>query len=309
MTPRRRYLPSMQAFATFEVAAKHLSFTLAATELNVTQAAVSQQIRGLEKALGCLLFLRLHNALELTGDGRRLLGAVTAGLDGICEAIAGIDPAEAATAITISGTQAVIAYWLAPRLDAFRALHPEARFVLLASDENDRLRNFAEVDLSVICGNERCDPGEQLVYLFDETVRPVCSPDFLARHGPLGSAGLLAETELLELHPMHWSSDAIGWTPLSWKDWFRSAGHPAPERPFRLVSNSYLVLVEAGLRGEGMLLGWDHLVGRHLEQGLLVPAQDGQLRIDRGYYLKINAASAERPLVREFVDFILDGPV
>ncbi|WP_108263190.1 LysR substrate-binding domain-containing protein [Mangrovicoccus ximenensis] len=305
MTPRRRYLPSLQAFATFEVAAKHLSFTLAATELNVTQAAVSQQIRGLEKALGCTLFRRLHNALELTGEGTRLLGAVTSGLDGICDAIAGIDPEEGEAAITISGTQAVIAYWLAPRLDAFRALHPEARFVLLASDENDRLRNFAEVDLSVICGNERCDPGERLVYLFDETVRPVCSPDFLARHGPFGDTALLAEAALLELHPMHWSSEAIGWTPLSWKDWFRSQGAPMPERAFRLVSNSYPVLVEAGLRGEGVLLGWDHLVGRHLEQELLVPAQGGILRLDRGYYLKLNAASAERPLVREFADFLL----
>ena len=71
MPPKRRYLPSLGSLATFEVAAKHLSFTLAGTELNITQGAISQQIRGLEKALDVTLFVRKHNSLELTPRGAR----------------------------------------------------------------------------------------------------------------------------------------------------------------------------------------------------------------------------------------------
>ena len=75
----RRHLPSLGALATFEVAAKHLSFTLAARELNITQGAVSQQIRLLERALDTELFIRKHNALDLTSAGNDLFAAVSAG--------------------------------------------------------------------------------------------------------------------------------------------------------------------------------------------------------------------------------------
>jgi len=87
MVIKRRYLPSLGSFATFEIAAKHLSFTVAANELNVTQAAISQQIRGLEKALGVTLFMRRRNTLDLSQEGYRLFAAVSKGLDAICDAI------------------------------------------------------------------------------------------------------------------------------------------------------------------------------------------------------------------------------
>lgn len=91
---RRRHLPSLGTLATFEVAAKHLSFTLAARELNITQGAVSQQMRLLEKALEIDLFLRKHNALELTPAGSDLFGAVAAGLDRISGGIDLLQPEE-----------------------------------------------------------------------------------------------------------------------------------------------------------------------------------------------------------------------
>ena len=78
---RPRQLPNLGALATFEVAAKHLSFTQAARELSLTQGAISQQMRQLEEALGTPLFIRKHNALELTSRGAELFEAVSAGLD------------------------------------------------------------------------------------------------------------------------------------------------------------------------------------------------------------------------------------
>lgn len=305
MTSKRRYLPSLGAFATFEVAAKHLSFTQAGAELNVTQAAISQHIRGLEKALGVSLFKRLHNALELTPEGKRLLTSVTAGLDGICDAITEINRPDTRDAvITISGTNAAMALWLKPLIGQFQQIHPDACFEVLASDENDRLRNFDNVDLSLICGNERCDPGERMYYLFAEVAQPMCSPSFLEVRGPMLQPDGLQGCDLLELHAMHWQSEAIGWLPLTWATWFRDQDCTAPEGPYRLVSNNYPLLVDAAVAGQGLILGWHHLVGHLVAEGALCVLFDAPLQIDRGYYLKVNALTAEKPLVQELVDLI-----
>ncbi|BAK76637.1 transcriptional regulator, LysR family [Pseudogulbenkiania sp. NH8B] len=305
MLLKRRYLPSLGSFATFEVAAKHLSFTLAGNELNVTQAAISQQIRGLEKSLGVALFVRKHNSLELTPDGQRLLTAVSGGLDVICDAINDINAPSDLPVITCSGTNAAIACWLKSFTDRFRAERPDVRFVLLASDEDDTLRNFDEVDLSLICGNERCEIGENLYYLFPEIVQPVCSPAYLERHGPFPDARSLGQADLLDLHRKHWTSDAIGWHPITWDDWFRASGLDVPHFSPIMISNNYPLLLNAAVNGEGIVLGWHHLVRSLVNEGALCPLFDTPLRVDRGYYLKVNRASLDKPHVQEFIDLIL----
>ncbi|APG94124.1 LysR substrate-binding domain-containing protein [Sinorhizobium americanum] len=307
MLLKRRYLPSLGSFATFEVAAKHLSFTLAENELNVTQAAISQQIRGLEKSLGVTLFIRKHNSLELTLDGQRLLTAVSGGLDIICDAINDINAPSDPPLITCSGTNAAIACWLKPLVDRFRSERPDVRFVLLASDEDDTLRNFDEVDLSVICGNERCEVGESLYYLFSEIVQPVCSRDYLNQHGPFPDAQSLVQADLLDLHRKHWTADAIGWHPITWDDWFRASGLDLPHLSPSMISNNYPLLVNAAVRGEGIVLGWHHLVRSLMDDGALCALFDAPLHVDRGYYMKVNQASLDKPHVQEFKDFVLTG--
>ena len=307
MLTKRRYLPSLGSFATFEVAAKHRSFTLAGNELHVTQAAISQQIRGLEKALGTTLFVRKHNCLELTSEGIRLLSAVSSGLDSICDAISEFNEPSDAAVITCSGTNAAVSYWFKPYVDRFRASRPELRFVLLASDEDDTLRNFDEVDVSLICGNERCEVGEVLYFLFPEIVEPVCSPDYLERSGPFPDASSLAGADLLELHRKHWSSEAIGWYPITWSDWFHACGCEVQPKLPAMVSNNYSLLVEAAIAGEGIVLGWHHLVTSQVAEGRLMTLFQAPLRVDRGNYLKVNKASLDKPYVQEFVEFILSG--
>jgi DNA-binding transcriptional LysR family regulator len=305
MPPRRRYLPSLGSFATFEVAAKHLSFTSAGAELNITQSAISQQIRALEKALGVALFIRKHNSLELTPEGESLLWTVGKGLDDLCDGVDAITAAQDLAVITCSGTNAAVAWWLKPYVDRFRAENADVRFVLLASDEDDALRNFDEVDVSVICGDERCAVGEKLYYLFPEIVEPVCSPDYLRGFGDFDGPDHLARADLLALHRKHWSDNAIGWHEFSWKDWFSAMGVAMPQIAPHLVSNSYPLLLDAAIRGEGVLLGWRHLVQAPIDAGRLCTFIDKPLRIGRGYYLKLNSLSLDRPCVRKFVDFIL----
>lgn len=303
--PNRRYLPSLASFATFEVAAKHLSFTLAASELNVTQAAVSQQIRGLEKALNRQLFLRLHNSMELTFEGQMLLKAVTLGLDRLSEAIFRIGQSRSDQTITIAGTYAGVSNFIKPITDAFRRRYPETNFTLLASDENDRLQDFEEVDLAVICGNDRAVIGPNLIPLFPEVVHPVCAPAYLERRGPFLAPEDLASADLIELHRMHWSSDAIGWYPLTWQDWFRSHAPQVEQIPQHYFSNSYGLLMEAAKQGQGVILGWRHLVHQAVAQGQLVRIFDKPLNAGRTYYLKINSRAGDSEQVRAFVDYFL----
>lgn len=305
--PKRRHMPSLGSFATFEVAAKHLSFTQAASELNVTQAAISQQIRGLEKALDRQLFLRKHNGMELTFEGQMLLEAVTQGLDRLCEAIFRIGQSSDSRTITIAGTYAGVSNFIKPITDAFRREHPECAFTLLASDENDRLQDFEEVDLAVICGNERSAIGTNLIALFPEVVEPVCAPGYLAAHGPFTEPGDLARADLMELHRMHWSSDAIAWYPLTWRDWFRLHAPEVTEIPQDFVSNSYGLLVEAAEQGQGVILGFRHLVHQAVMQGRLVRIFEHPLNAGRTYYLKLNPRTCESPNVRAFVDYLLEA--
>lgn len=303
----RRYLPSLGSFATFEVAANHLSFTLAARELNITQGAVSQQIRLLERALDAQLFVRKHNAIELTRDGATLLAAVSSGLDTISSAVTLLRPDDAPQTVTISATDGMASHWLKPLIDSFRADHPAVRFVILASDEDDTLRNYSDVDLSLLCGNERCEVGETLHFLFHEVARPVCNPAYMAAHGPFDTAERLNEANLLHLHDRHWSASAIGWHPIGWEEWFRAQGSTLANGPSSLTSNKVSILIDAALAGEGVMLGWQHMVRHHLASGRLVHAHPARLTAGRGNFLKCRSKSLSRPAVARFVDHLLSS--
>lgn len=302
---RRRHLPSLGALATFEVAAKHLSFTLAAKELNITQGAVSQQIRILEKALDVALFIRKHNALELTSAGADLFAAVAAGLDTISAGLGLLQPNGQPETITISATDGMASYWLKPLIDAFRVDHPAVGFVILASDEDATLRNYSGVDIALLCGNERSEVGEELHFLFPEAAHPVCAPDYLAKHGPFPDAHSLNRANLLHLHERHWSADAIGWQPLGWEEWFRAQGARWERGPSSLSTNKVALLIEATLAGEGVMLGWHHMVARAIAQGRLVRAHPAQVTAGRGNFLRCQTASMQRPAVARFVDHLL----
>lgn len=302
---RRRHLPSLGALATFEVAAKHLSFTLAGKELNITQGAVSQQIRLLEKALDVPLFIRKHNALELTPAGSDLFSAVAAGLDTISEGVGLLNPQTEPQTITISATNGMATYWLKPLIDSFRTDHPDVGFIILASDEDGAMRNYSGVDIALLCGNERSEVGEDLHYLFPEAAQPVCSPDYLATHGPFDDPQDLNRANLLHLHERHWSADAIGWQPLGWEEWFRAQGARWDRGASSLTTNKVGLLVDAARAGEGVMLGWQHMVSGMISAGQLVAAHPAPVTAGRGNFLRCQTAALQRPAVAQFVDHLL----
>lgn len=304
-------LPSLGSLATFEVAAKHLSFTLAANELHVTQAAVSQQIRGLENLLNTSLFHRLHNGLKLTDDGIWLLQSVQQGLGTIGATVNAILGAETEhKTVTLSATAGVSHCFLWPLVREYLNDHPQAQIVILSSDEDGSLHDFEEVDLALVCGNERFDAGEPLRFLFPEIVRPVCSALYLQKNGPFPSAAKLNEASLLHLHTKHWNARAISWQPLDWEGWFSSQGELLENSVSNFSSNSYPTLIQAAIDGEGIVLGWEHLVHRHLLSGDLVYASEQEWVVDRGNFLKISSTSSKlNPHVNGLADRILKEAV
>ena len=302
----RRHLPSLGSFATFEVAAKHLSFTAAANELHVSQAAVSQQIRSLETALELRLFIREHNTLKLTPQGEMLSKAVQSGLDTICTTVKELTRAEEPQVITFSATLGAARLWLKPLIRQYNEVEPQVGFVVLASDEDDTLRKFDNVDLSLICGSERCDVGEELYYLFPETVRPVCSPTYLERFGPFDDPNSLNSANLLDLHDKHWSAGAIGWKPITWAKWFEENDASCTKMHYGFVTNNYPMLVDAAIAGEGVILGWQHMVSNHIENGQLCVANTRSLRVERGNFLRVNPTTRGSPTVLRFLTFIMD---
>ena len=122
---------------------------------------------------------------------------------------------------------------------------------------------------------------------------------------PFETAESLNGANLLHLHERHWSADAIGWQPLGWEEWFRAQGARWERGPSSLSTNKVALLTEAALAGEGVMLGWQHMVGRLIGEGRLVVAHPAPVTAGRGNFLRCNAASLQRPAVARFLDHLL----
>lgn len=304
MKTLRARLPSVNALLTFEAAARHLGFTRAAEELHVSQAAVSRQVRRLEERLGVALFLRKHQALELTGAGRRLHEAVAMGFSHIAAAAEEVSAAGEPAQIQVATTVAFATYWLMPRLNAFRQQYPEVDVRVLASDRHqDHLA--AQVDLALTCGT-RGGEGWHFDPLFSEVVFPVCSPEYLAAQ-PLAGVADLPRHQLLHLDRRHWED--IGWEPVDWKVWLEQFGIAyRPAHPM-ITFNNYPMLVEAALAGEGIALGWQHLSHALMDSGRLVRPLSEQWDFARRYYLAVRPLEPQSPTITALREWLLGGRV
>ena len=162
---KRTHLP-LNALRVFDAAARHLSFTRAADELAVTPAAVGQQIRALEDLLGVVLFRRTAKGLELTAEGEAGLAPLRAGFLHFEDAVQAMQAGQSSHVYTLAAPRDFFAAWLAPRLAAFRALHPEVRIALVDSAHADFTE--ANLDLAVRLAD---GPGEQEGVMLGEAAR------------------------------------------------------------------------------------------------------------------------------------------
>jgi LysR family transcriptional regulator, glycine cleavage system transcriptional activator len=188
-------LPSLDTLRVFSVAARHLSFTKAADELHLTQSAVSHRVRALEEELGVLLFNRIRRQLELTSAGRSLAQRMDQAIADIARTIADLDLVNDARRLTVTVLPSVASRWLVPRLPRFHALHPDIELQLIADPRPFDLRS-ASIDLAIRFGRG-IYPGYAVTKLMPDRVFPVCSPHFIAQHGPVTTIEQLLDLPLL----------------------------------------------------------------------------------------------------------------
>ena len=291
-------LPSPSALLTFEAAARQGSFTRAAGELNVTQAAVSRQIRNLETRLGVRLFDRGHRAVSLTAQGKELHAAVTMGLEHIARTVAEIQASARREQrdVTVAATNAVSAFWLMPRLTTFRATNPSISIRVVSQDR------FAEVgseasDIAVRYGDGRW-PGVVARRLFADEIFPVCSPGFAQSRPELTTPGDLVSQPLLAL-------DAPEPIWIDWDTWFARQGIADQGRQNRLRFTNYTILIQAALEGQGVALGWSRLVADLVDRGHLVRPIGASMTSDHAYHLVWSERKPLEKPVRRLRDWLL----
>ena len=290
-------LPPLDLFRTFEAVARHLSFTVAANELCLTQSAVSRQIATLEQQTGIRLFRRLHRAIELTPAGQRLLEAVTRGLDQIHGCLTVLGSAAKTPQITVSATVAFAWFWLMPRLNQFSAHHPEVDLRVLATD-TPVLPGHGDVDVAILFGSGQWE-GITSRLLFREQVHPVCSPRFLSEH-----PGLLRPEDLLCQTLLHLDIDRSAPDPVDWQRWLASQGVTGQPVLPGLRFNSYPMVLQAAEAGRGVALGWSYIVDPIVASGRLVHPVGGTMETRNGYYLSTSEDAARTPELEEFLRWI-----
>lgn len=288
-------VPSPNALFMFEAAARHLNFTLAAREFNVTQSAVSRMIGRLETHLGIRLFHRVSNGIELTEDGRQLFEAVGSGFQQVETALEDIRARiGGAGTVTLSASSAFSMHWFMPRFDRFHESLPEIdlRFQLVRGEPAGPVE---DVDFAVRY-NQPESPELHSWPLMEEVVLPVCSPSYADENGTLDGCTDLHHHTLAHLQDS---------PRLPWQRYLSLHGYPAPTGSRSLTFTDYTLVIQTAIKGRGIALGWWHVVAHELFQKGLVPA--GQEFRSGDYYHLV--ATSKRPLRKSAIlvrDWLLD---
>lgn len=288
---------SLDLLRTFEAAARHRSFTAAALELGTTQPAVSQQLKRLESRLGIRLFDRIYRGIALTEAGLGLFLQVQAGLQQIDAGLQALSEQPDREVLQVATDFAFAAYWLMPRLPRFHAAWPQIDVSLVTRERShDALQG--DIDVGVLFGQGRFSQGESR-WLFNEEVFPVCSPHLLAGQTLPLSARALGDFPLLQLHGEH---------ARQWFDWYRlfdALKLGPPPAPGQLRFDNYTLLIQAAIAGQGMAIGWKHLVDNLLEQGVLCRPFAESAQSASGYYAVMPQRKRRNRLAQVFVDWML----
>lgn len=288
-------LPPLTALRAFEAAARRLSFAQAASELNVTPAALSFQIKSLEAHLGALLFNRLNRAVSLTEAGKALAPGATEGFDRLHRAWAGAKRSGNQRGLTITAGPAFTAKWLAPRLFAFASAHPE---IELRFSATLRLMDFDhdDVDVAIRFGRGGNDGDVFSTPIIEEWVTPMMAPalaDRVQRREDLRNLPLLHQDDIRFLRP-----------PLDWPAWFRAAGlGEPPESGPRFSQADHAI--DAAEAGAGVVLARASLSEKALREGRLVAPFSLALRTDANYRFLCRTGAETKAPVKPFMEWLL----
>jgi LysR family glycine cleavage system transcriptional activator len=291
-------LPSLNGLRAFEAAARHMSFTRAAAELNVTQTAISHQIRRLEEQLGLSLFIRRNRALALTREAQDYLPSIRSAFEDLQRATARLSRVEREGRLTVSTTASLATKWLVSRVAAFQDANPGLEVRITTSTH---LVDFQreEVDMAVRYGRGIWS-GLRADWLMVEHIFPVCSPALLNDDRPLRAPEDLARHTLL--HTTVSRED--------WQLWLTAAGLPASIATRRgMTFDQSFMAVQAAVEGLGVAMGRSHLVEADIAAGRLVAPFDMVLPQDAGYYVVTPETTAEAPKITRFREWLIASAI
>jgi LysR family glycine cleavage system transcriptional activator len=286
-----RKLPPLTTLRSFEAAARLLSFSRAADELNVTHGAVSRAIRHLEDDLGLPLFTRGTRLVQLTPAGASYAIAVRDTLDRLAAATVAIRDQLSQGVLNVTTLDSFASKWLLPRLYRFRREHPDIDGRLTSSP---KLADFVNdgIDIAIRYGRGRY-PRLTAELLLREELAPVSSPSLLQGPQPLN------RPEDLKYHTLIHDDFEIDWAT-----WLRSAGVEGVDAHRGPRFESSVHAVQAAVQGEGIVLGRSALIADDLQEGRLVRLFNLSLPSDLAYYVVYPPQSLARPKVRAFRDWL-----
>lgn len=280
----------------FEAVVRNGTFSRAAQELNVLQPAMSRRVAALEQELGVHLLHRTRPMVTLTPEGQVLFDAVAGSLVRVQTAVEQISAPREQAAIVVDSTIGFASCYLMQRLPEFRSRHPDLVVELLSRDLSDRYQEAA-ADVIILFDDPDRLPGVKSAIIFGEEMIPLCAPGFL--NDPVPSDQLGNHRLLHLVHGIHtgdWDRYASG-TDLQ-------IAPPGSADRF----TSFMVYLQAALNGDGIMLGWEHLLQDHIEAGRLVRASDRVVPTDRGYFACLSARAAHNPHAQVFWDWISRPP-
>ena len=292
----RRKIPSLQALACFDAAARHESYTRAAQELALTQSAVSRQITALEEFLGLALFRRTRHGVTLTERGAEYAAQVAPRLQGLEQDTLDVMSTQGrGGSIHLAAVPTFATRWLIPRLPDLKALHPE---ITVNIETRTRPFMFADTtfDAALYAGTaEQVSnwAGTQAVRLLAEDVVPVCSPVLL------GAQTTLTPQAIAQLPLLQQSTRIEGW-----RHWFDAMGVMAPLALAGPRYELFSMTAAAATQGLGLALVPRLLIEAELARGELVVACERPLKGERAYYLVMPERADERPVMKIFLAWL-----
>lgn len=269
--------PAIGSLVAFEAAARTGSFTRAAEELQISQPAVSHAMRTLEQELGLPLFERRHKGVAPTPSGQHLLEQVGLALALVDQALRDVRAMTAGPQVTLAVSTATATWWLLPRIARFKALHPAVELRCITTDTDPDLAR-ERIDLAITLGTGEF-PQHQRWHFVDEEIYPVCSPAYLQRVGPLRDVQALTGRTLLHLE------ERYARPRLDWAGWLARFGVALERRTHLFRFNDYSVVLQAAIEGQGVAMGWQHLVEPLVAQGLLVRPLPQSVTTDQPIYI------------------------
>ena len=283
-------LPSLKMIGTFEAAGRLKSFKDAADELHVTPGAVSHQIRSLEQELDMKLFLRESRAVNLTPEGKDLFEVVSSSLNEIGQTVKKLRELNETQHISIGSTTAVLSMWLSQKIAQFWR---EYGHIQINQEVRDRpFRRPLSLDMIVEYSTN--PPEETSNFLFEDTLLPLCSPEFEGKN-------ISRLEQLSKSYLIHLDAKDTNWT--SWANWFETLDYNG-EISVRHRVNNYAIALQLAQDGMGVVLGWRHLVKPLIESGSLIPLTKYEIAAPGKFYL-VQSKGNQKKYSKIFSEWLL----